>query len=150
MTTLKVSIPIYKLCNYSRHEVDGEVQVFTYSDNLADGYEQLLPQIEHLLEKVQSQSRIAGTLYELEIELCSKQQELERVTLDIRRAKKQYQRLKTFLGQFGVDVADSQLRISNASFLSLDLPPDEIPVEIFYGDDDDDDDDDDSLSVSEF
>ncbi len=50
MPTLKISLPVYKVNSWSKHEVDGSVEVFSDCDNLSDAYDRLLPQINELLE----------------------------------------------------------------------------------------------------
>jgi hypothetical protein len=144
MPTLKISLPVYKLGSYAKHEVDGQIEVFSTYDNLSDAYDQLVPQIDHLIEKLQSQACIAKSIDKLQIELDSKANELKNVIHKLRRATKQYQRLRVFLQQFGVEGSDNCLIINN-SVLSLTLLA-ESKVEIV----DDDDDDDDDVIIPEF
>jgi DNA repair exonuclease SbcCD ATPase subunit len=143
MPTLKISLPVYKLGSYAKHEVDGQIEVFSTYDNLSDAYDQLVPQIDHLIEKLQSQACIAKSIHELQMEFDNKTTELKNTTYRLRRATKQYQRLKVFLQQFGVNDSDNSLIINN-NVLSLDLLPDS-KVEIV-----DDGDDEEDLFIPEF
>ncbi|TAG92615.1 MAG: hypothetical protein EAZ09_06365 [Oscillatoriales cyanobacterium] len=113
MAILKISVPVYKLNSWSKHEVDGFVEVSSDCDNLSDAYDRLLPQINELLEKLQSQARIASELSDLESQLSSIQSRLSTNKRLLHRATKQYQRLKIFLQQFGVSAGDNFLCIDN-------------------------------------
>ncbi len=146
MPTLKISLPVYKLGTYSKLEIDGQIEVFSSCDNLSDAYEQLLPQIDHLIDKLQSQAHIAESIHKLEVKLSQTQYDLKSATHRLRRATKQYERLKVFLQQFGVSAADTSLIINN-NVLSLDLP---VKYRVVFADDDDDNDDDDHDLIPEF
>lgn len=134
MTTLKISIPIYKRKTWGDFSEQGMLEVATSSesDTLSESYEKLKPQIAELLAQVQSETQIVVELRRVQTELQIKKEAVRDLSLKIERANKQLERLTRFLASFGIKASDINLNITTAAIAEFR------PVELIVDDFDDD------------
>ncbi|MEG4047805.1 hypothetical protein [Microcoleus sp. Pol17_C1] len=109
MTTLKISIPVYKKNEWDNLSKKGKVEVFSEVDNLSEGYELLKAQIDELLAELDAQNRLAKSASALEVEIESKSYTLKSLLKDIEKATEHYESLKLFLQALGVDPVAQRL-----------------------------------------
>ncbi|MEG4497565.1 hypothetical protein QUB05_05660 [Microcoleus sp. F10-C6] len=103
MTTLKISIPVYKKNEWDNLSKKGKVEVFSEVDNLSEGYESLKVQIDELLAELNAQNRLAESARALEVEIEHQSYKLKSLLKDIEKATEHYESLKLFLQALGVD-----------------------------------------------
>jgi chromosome segregation ATPase len=133
MVNLKISVPIYELSAFNKlaHHA-ATVEISSDVDSLSEGYTALKSKINDLLRDANLQARLAGEIGDLEATIAAKKGTLEAMESRIQRATEQYERLREFLRNMGIEAADSYLTY-HPNYLSGSHPK---TVEVI-GDDDD-------------
>jgi len=132
MTTIRIAIPVYsKKWDTLSEQGILEVATSSESDTLSESYEKLKPQIAELMAHVKAESQIVVQLQQVQNELLSKKKAVRDLSLKIKRANKQLERLTRFLAALGIQASDTNLNITTAAIAEFR------PVELIVDDFDD-------------
>lgn len=135
MTTLKISVPVYKRNNWGNLEVCGEITVSASDgESLTQDYDRLKLQIDELLQKVNAENQLVLDCRRLADEIETKNSALKTLNVQVECANRQFNRLKNFLGRLGIDATSSQMIVAQEVQQKLRS------VAVVGNDDDDDDD----------
>jgi len=106
---LKINLPIYKKNEWGSFDRKGKLEISSDVEAISEGYAALKKEIDQLVSEMDGSIRLAGSLNEMETEIITATQTLERLKRDIIQATRHYESLKLFLKQFGVDTQVSRL-----------------------------------------
>lgn len=113
MTTLKISVPVYKCNNWGNLEVCGEITVSASDgESLTQDYDRLKLQIDELLQKVNAENQLVLDCRRLADEIETKNSALKTLNVQVECANRQFNRLKNFLGRLGIDATSSQMIVA--------------------------------------
>lgn len=124
---IKIRIPVYKKNSWGSFDRQGKLEVSSDVEALSESYTALKREIDQLVSEMDGSVRLAGSLHEMETEIKTAAQTLERLKTDIDKATRHYESLKLFLKQFGVDpqanrlTFDERLRLESSSEAAIEV-----------------------------
>ena len=145
MTSLRISIPVYKRNCWGNLDTSGEIVVSdSEARHLSDSYDSLKLQIDELLLKLGAENQLVLDFQQLQDEIDTKKSVLRTLNSQIERANCQFNRLKNFLARLGIDATGGQMIVAQDVQETIRL------VAVVDGDNDGDSDGGDSSCTADF
>lgn len=113
MTSLRISIPVYKRNRWGNLDTSGEIVVSdSEARHLSDSYDSLKLQIDEFLLKLGAENQLVLDCQQLQDEIDTKKSVLRTLNSQIERANCQFNRLKNFLARLGIDATGGQMIVA--------------------------------------